>query len=109
MQQLAPPGVTLTFTLYGEGSRGTLIDRGAPQMQAAARAARATYGADPVFLLEGGSIPVVNDFQDVLGKPIVLLGLGLPDDNLHAPDERFALACYEKGIEASIRFMAELN
>lgn len=109
MQQLAPPGVQLTFTLYGEGSRGTLIDRSAPQMQAVARAARATYGADPVFLLEGGSIPVVNDFQDVLGKPIVLLGLGLPDDNLHAPDERFALACYEKGIEASIRFMAELN
>jgi acetylornithine deacetylase/succinyl-diaminopimelate desuccinylase-like protein len=52
---------------------------------------------------------VVNDFQDVLGKPIVLLGFGLPGDNLHAPNEHFALSCYEKGIEASVRLMAEVG
>jgi acetylornithine deacetylase/succinyl-diaminopimelate desuccinylase-like protein len=108
MRQLTPPGTTLTFRLLQEGTRGTLIDRHAPQMQAAERAAQATYGKPPIFTLEGGSIPVVNDFQDVLGKPIILLGYGLPGDNLHAPDEHYAITCYEKGIEASIRFLVEL-
>ncbi len=108
MQQAAPIGVTLAFTLLQNGTRGTLIDRQAPQVQAAARAAQATYGNPPIYTLEGGSIPIVNDLQEVLGKPIVLLGYGLPGDNLHAPDEHFAIACYEKGIEASIRFLAEL-
>ncbi len=108
MQKLTPPGAKLSFRMLNEGARGTLIDRDAPQVQAAARAARATYGKPPVYTLEGGSIPVVNDFQDVLGKPIVLLGFGLSGDNIHAPDEHFAVACYEKGIEAAIRFMTEL-
>jgi acetylornithine deacetylase/succinyl-diaminopimelate desuccinylase-like protein len=109
MQSLAPAGTTLSFSMLQDGSPGTLIDRSAPQVQAAARAASATYGNPPVFTLEGGSIPVVNDFQRVLGKPIVLLGFGLPGDNVHAPDEHFTLECYEKGIEASIRFMNELG
>lgn len=109
MQSLAPAGTTLNFSMLQDGAPGTLIDRSAPQVQAAARAASATYGNPPVFTLEGGSIPVVNDFQRVLGKPIVLLGFGLPGDNVHAPDEHFTLECYEKGIEASIRFMNELG
>ena len=109
MQSLTPPGATLSFSLLQDGTPGTLIDRSAPQIQAAARAAHATYGNPPIFTLEGGSLPVVNDFQRVLGKPIVLLGFGLPGDNVHAPNERLALACFEKGIEASIRFMSELG
>ncbi|HEY3342042.1 MAG TPA: dipeptidase [Anaerolineae bacterium] len=109
MQSLTPASTTLSFTILQEGTPGTLIDRNVPQVQAAARAAGATYGNPPVFTLEGGSIPVVNDFQRVLNKPIVLLGFGLPGDNVHAPDEHFALACYEKGIEASIRFIHELG
>ena len=108
MQQLAPAGTTLTFKLFQGGTRGTLLDLDAPQMQAAADAAKATYGNAPIFVLEGGSLPVVNDFQSVLRKPIVLLGFGLPGDNVHAPNERFALSCYEKGIEASIRLLATL-
>lgn len=108
MRRLAPRGTELSFKLLQEGTAGTLIDRQSSQMQAAARIAEATYGKPPVFTLEGGSIPVVNDFQRVLGRPIVLLGFGLPGDNLHAPDEHFAIACYEKGIEASIRFLSEL-
>jgi acetylornithine deacetylase/succinyl-diaminopimelate desuccinylase-like protein len=84
------------------------VDRNAPQIQAAMRAAIATYGNPPFFELEGGSIPVVHDFQTQLGKPIILLGFGLPDDNIHSPNEKYAVACYEKGVEASIRFLAEL-
>jgi acetylornithine deacetylase/succinyl-diaminopimelate desuccinylase-like protein len=108
MRELTPPATTLSFSILQDGAPGTLIDRGAPQMQAAARAAQATYGHAPVFTLEGGSIPVVNDFQHMLGKPVILLGLGLPSDNLHAPDEHYPLICYEKGIEAGIRLLAEL-
>jgi acetylornithine deacetylase/succinyl-diaminopimelate desuccinylase-like protein len=108
MQHHTPLGTTLTFQVLQGGNPGTLIDRSAPQVQAAARAAKATYGRSPIFTLEGGSIPVVNDFQAVLGKPLVLLGFGLPGGNEHAPDEHMALWCYEKGIEASIRFMNEL-
>lgn len=107
MRQVAPPATMLTFRGLQGGSRATLIERDSPYMQAAARAAKATYGNEPVWMLEGGSIPVVNDFQAVLGKPIVLLGFGLPGDQLHAPNERFALACYEKGIEAGIRLLCE--
>ena len=109
MQRLAPAGTTLTFTLLQGGNPGALIDRDAPEIQAAIRAATATYGHAPIFTLEGGSIPVVTDFQSQLGKPIVLLGFGLPGANEHAPDEHLPLWCYEKGIEASIRFMAELK
>lgn len=108
MQRLAPPGADLAFHVFPGSSGGTLIDREAPQVQAAVRAAAATWGREPIYMLEGGSIPVVNDFQRVLKKPIVLLGLGLPHDNIHAPNERFAVTCFEKGIEASARFLAEL-
>ncbi|HEY3291211.1 MAG TPA: dipeptidase [Anaerolineae bacterium] len=108
MKRLAPRGTELQFKLLQEGTAGTLIDRQSPQMQAAAQVAEATYGKPPIFTLEGGSIPVVNDFQRVLGRPIVLLGFGLPGDSLHAPDEHFAIRCYEKGIEASIRFLGAL-
>lgn len=109
MEQLAPPGVTLTFSLAPGSAAGTIVDRTAPEFMAAVRAARATWGAEPIFMLEGGSIPVVNDFQSALKKPVVLLGYGLPGDNIHAPNERFALDCFRKGIEASARFLVELT
>jgi acetylornithine deacetylase/succinyl-diaminopimelate desuccinylase-like protein len=50
----------------------------------------------------------VHDFITQLQKPVVLLGFGLPDDAIHSPNERYAVECYEKGIEASIRFLSEL-
>ncbi len=107
MRQVAPPATTLAFRALQGGSRATLIARDSPYMQAAARAAKATYGYEPVWMLEGGSLPVVNDFQSVLGKPVILLGFGLEGDRLHAPNERFALTCYQKGIEAGIRLLCE--
>lgn len=108
MEQLCPPGVTLSFTIAPGSAPGTIVDRTAPEFLAAVRAARATWGAEPVFMLEGGSIPVVGDFQNALHKPVVLLGFGLPADNIHAPNERFAVECFYKGIEASARFLDEV-
>ncbi|MDW8394653.1 MAG: dipeptidase [Anaerolineae bacterium] len=108
LRKATPFGAELEIRL-GRGSPAALVDRHSPAMQAAARAAQATYGAPPLFELEGGSIPIVADFQRYLSKPIVLLGFGLPDDSIHAPNERFALACLDKGIEASARFLSEVT
>ncbi|MCS7061249.1 MAG: M20/M25/M40 family metallo-hydrolase, partial [Anaerolineae bacterium] len=107
MRQITPPATQLRFSTLQGGHRAALIERESPYLQAAARAAQAAYGNEPVWMLEGGSLPVVNDFQSVLGKPVILLGFGLEGDRLHAPNERFALHCYEKGIEVSIRLMRE--
>lgn len=108
IRNIAPPGVALSFT-DGRGGEASYIDRSSPLFQAAVNAATTTYGKPPYFELEGGSIPVVADFMKVLKKPVILLGFGLPDDAIHSPNEKYAVACYEKGIEASIRFMTELS
>jgi acetylornithine deacetylase/succinyl-diaminopimelate desuccinylase-like protein len=76
----------------------------APAVRAAAAALEATYGRPPVFTRAGGSVPIVSLFSDVLRIPTVLAGFGLPDDNLHAPNEKFALANFHRGIEATVRF-----
>lgn len=76
-------------------------------MKAAAAAFTAVYENPPVFMREGGSIPVVGQFQEFLGLETVLMGFGLPSDNLHAPNERFYLPNFYRGIETSIRFLAE--
>jgi acetylornithine deacetylase/succinyl-diaminopimelate desuccinylase-like protein len=56
----------------------------------------------------GGTIPPVAAFQQVLGAPVVLMGFGLPDDRIHAPNESFALSNFFKGIDTSIRFLGAL-
>lgn len=78
-------------------------------MQAAAQAYTEVFGREPVFVRAGGSIPVVTMFQELLGIETVLLGFGLPDDRLHAPDEKFHLPNFYRGIETIIRFMAILG
>ncbi|OUC07542.1 hypothetical protein RY27_14295, partial [Litorilinea aerophila] len=66
------------------------------------------FGTDPVFMLEGGGIPIVSVFQEELQLPVVLLGFGLPDDNLHAPNEKFHLPNFYRGIATSIALLEEL-
>ena len=65
----------------------------------------ADYGKEPVLMREGGSIPVVGEFQTHLGLETVLMGFGLPDDCIHAPNERFYLPNFYRGIETSIHFL----
>jgi acetylornithine deacetylase/succinyl-diaminopimelate desuccinylase-like protein len=80
-----------------------------PATLAAARALSATFGREPVFAREGGSIPVAADFSTILGLPIVLLGFTPPDDNAHAPNESMDLTNYELGIRCVARFWDELG
>lgn len=98
-----PPTMTLTFKDL-HGGKGVIVDTTDPAMQAAARALTDTYGKAPFFTREGGSIPVVADFKELLGIDTVLMGFGLDDDSIHSPNERFGLDRYRQGILSAIRF-----
>jgi acetylornithine deacetylase/succinyl-diaminopimelate desuccinylase-like protein len=83
-----------------------LVDRNHPAVRAAAVAYKKGFGAAPVFIRSGGSIPVVNTFQKILGIPAVLMGFGLPDDHIHGPNEKFHLPNFYKAIATSIWYLA---
>jgi acetylornithine deacetylase/succinyl-diaminopimelate desuccinylase-like protein len=78
-----------------------------PALRAAARAYARGFGAAPVLIRSGGTIPILSVFQQVLGIPTVLMGFALPDDGMHAPNEKFHLPNFFKGIDTSIWFMRE--
>ena len=105
--EVAPPGVRTTVTHLGAG-RPTLTPTDHPATRAAARALVATFGREPVYAREGGSIPVAATFESVLGLPVVLLGFTPPDDNAHAPNESMDLDNYETGIRCVARMWDEL-
>jgi acetylornithine deacetylase/succinyl-diaminopimelate desuccinylase-like protein len=107
VEQVAPPGVTTTVTLLGAG-RPSLTSRDHPATRAAARAIEATFGNAPVYIREGGSIPVTASFETILGLPVVLLGFVQPDCNAHAPNEWLDLNNYETGIRLFARMFDEL-
>src|SRR5437660_7676299 len=67
------------------------------------------FHKNTVFIRSGGSIPIVTDFQDVLKIPSVMMGFGLPDDNLHAPNEKFHIPNFYRGIETICRFFEKLG
>ena len=108
LKNIAPPYVTVT-TQRLHGGHGALIDVHSKYVQAAARVLEQVFGRPPVYEREGGSIPVVATFQTELGIDSVMLGFGLPDDNLHSPDEKFYLPNFYQGIETTIRFLAEIG
>jgi acetylornithine deacetylase/succinyl-diaminopimelate desuccinylase-like protein len=108
LKQLAPPTVSVDVQPFHAGAPAFLTPYDSPMIQAAARAYQQTFGNEPLYTLEGGGTPVVSVFQQVLQSPIILMGFGLPDDNLHAPNEKFHLPNFYNGIRASIAFMREL-
>ena len=85
-----------------------LVSVDSPGVHAAARAVEAGFGKAPVFIREGGSIPVVGLFKTQLGVDTLLLGWGQNDDNLHGPNEKFSLADFHRGIKASAHLFDEL-
>ena len=103
VESLAPRGVTVEARLIHAGEPA-VIGTANPYIRAAAAALRQVWGKEPVFIRSGGSIPVVGDFERGLGIPSVMMGFGLPDDNLHAPNEKFHIANFYRGIETLITF-----
>jgi acetylornithine deacetylase/succinyl-diaminopimelate desuccinylase-like protein len=105
--RIAPPGVTVEVRDLGSG-RPTLTSTDLPWTQAAARAIGETFGREPVFIREGGSIPFVATFETLLGLPVVLLGFTPPDGNFHAPNEWMDLDNFEGGVRTMVRYWDEL-
>ncbi|MEO7217312.1 MAG: dipeptidase [Gemmatimonadaceae bacterium] len=99
VKKVAPAGVTVTVD-YIHGGRPWRADLAGPIFDAAKRALHAAFGKEPVIVGEGGSIPVVGDFQRILGTPVLLVGFGLPGENAHAPDEWMSVENFRKGTRA---------
>ncbi|MCX6620015.1 MAG: dipeptidase [Acidobacteria bacterium] len=103
-----PKGVVAEFKLI-HGAEPSLTDPLNPFVQAAAKSLAESFGKETVYIRSGGSIPIVGLFDRFLGIPSVLMGFGLPDDNLHAPNEKFHLPNFYRGIEAVARYLEVLG
>jgi len=106
--RLTPPTVRTTVRTRSS-AKPVLMDQSHPAMWAAALAYQRSFGASPVFLRSGGTIPIVSAFKEVLGIPTVLMGFGLPDDAIHAPNEKFHLPNFYRGISTSLWFLAAMG
>lgn len=104
VKQITPDCVKVSF-LPHHGGDPVLVPRDARFMEEAIEAMQYGFGREPYFVREGGSIPIVSTMKEELGVNTLLLGFGLPDDNAHAPNEKFCLKDYERGILASAKFM----
>ena len=108
LKRVAPKGVTVTVK-HLHGGRPWRAELDGPLFDAARRALSEAFGRDPVIVGEGGSIPVVGDFQRILGTPVLLMGFGLPGENAHAPNEWMSDENFVKGAKAVAAFWDELG
>ena len=105
---IAPPGVKVEVeTLHGADP--VVVEAQGPIVDAAMDAMQEIWGARPVRIREGGSIPIVSTFASVLGAPVLLLGFGLNDDGLHSPNEKFNISHFYKGIQSVARLLDRLG
>lgn len=107
LRALCPPTVRMEIKA-GHGGEAYLVSPTGPLAQAGLRALKEAFGHDPILMREGGSIPIVTQFKKILGADSLLLGLALPDDNAHSPNEKFSLDCYEKGMRMGALLWQEL-
>ena len=108
VKSIVPRGIQLSIRQLS-GADPMLIRTDNRFVQASKQAMKEVFGKDTVFIRSGGSIPVVADFEKHLGIPSVMMGFGLPDDNLHAPNEKFHIPNFYRGIESIIRFFQLLS
>jgi acetylornithine deacetylase/succinyl-diaminopimelate desuccinylase-like protein len=105
IERITPHTVRTSIRVFS-AIEPALVDRNHPAVGAAALAYKKGFGAAPVFIRSGGSIPVVNTFQKILKIPAVLMGFGLPDDHIHGPNENFHLPNFYNAIATSIWYLA---
>ncbi len=108
LQSITPKGIRLTLTEH-HGAPGVVVPLESPFMAAASKAIERGFGKPPVFIREGGSIPIVTAFKEKLGIDTLLLGWGLDDDNTHSPNEKFSLTDFHRGARASAHLWQELS
>jgi acetylornithine deacetylase/succinyl-diaminopimelate desuccinylase-like protein len=107
LEERCPKGLKLELICF-HGAAGVVVPLESPYVAAAARAIEQGFGRAPVFIREGGSIPVVSTFHEKLGVDTLLLGWGQNDDNTHGPNEKFCIADFHRGIRASAHLWKEL-
>jgi acetylornithine deacetylase/succinyl-diaminopimelate desuccinylase-like protein len=108
VEKIKPEGVTVEVRLIHQGE-AIVLSTDNPFVKAATRALKRVWGKDTVFIRSGGSIPIVGDFEKHLKIPSVMMGFGLPDDGLHAPNEKFHIPNFHRGIESIIEFFEEVG
>ena len=108
VKKLAPSSVKINILRHGTG-KPILTPRDHPAVKAVDQAITQGFGISPVYIREGGSIPVVATFQERLGFPTVLMGFGLPDCDAHAPNEKFNLKNFYRGIISAAWFYQEYS
>ncbi len=108
VQSVAPKGVTVEVTNL-HGADPVVVEAEGPIVDAAMDAMEEVWGARPVRIREGGSIPIVSTFSSVLKSPVLLLGFGLHDDGLHSPNEKFNISHFYQGIRSVARLLDRLG
>ncbi|KHE66813.1 peptidase M20 [Halobacillus sp. BBL2006] len=108
MEAHKPAGAKVEVQQYIQANPVALDSRN-PMIQTAADAYEEVYGVRPLFPKEGGSIPIVEVFSRVLDAPVVLMGFGLPSENLHAPNEHFHIENFVKGMETAASYLKKLG
>ena len=108
LREQCPPGLKLEFN-HWHGCPAVVCDLNSPYMSAAKSAIEKGFGTAPVLIREGGSIPVVGTFKEILGVDTLLLGWGQNTDNLHSPNEKFSLEAFQQGTRSSAWLWNELG
>jgi acetylornithine deacetylase/succinyl-diaminopimelate desuccinylase-like protein len=108
VKRLTPKGIQTNIKVWSKGP-ACVVGTNNKFIKAATEALHDVFKKETVFIRSGGSIPIVTDFQDVLKIPSVMMGFGLPDDNLHAPNEKFHIPNFYRGIESICLFFERLG
>ncbi|HYG99537.1 MAG TPA: dipeptidase [Terriglobales bacterium] len=108
VKEITPKGIQTNVKVHSKGP-ASVVDTNNKYVKAANEALHEIFKKDTVYIRSGGSIPIVSDFSNELKIPSVMMGMGLPDDNLHAPNEKFHIPNFYRGIEAVARFFEILG
>jgi acetylornithine deacetylase/succinyl-diaminopimelate desuccinylase-like protein len=106
--KITPKGVKATIKVHSKGP-ACVVNTDNPYAKASVEAMHEVFGRDTVYIRSGGSIPIVTQFDKDLKIPSIMMGMGLPDDNLHAPNEKFHIPNFYRGIESVVRFFEILG
>ena len=106
--RITPKGISTSIKVHSKGP-ACVVSTDNPYARASVAAMHEIFGRDTVYIRSGGSIPIVTQFEKDLKIPSIMMGMGLPDDNLHAPNEKFHIPNFYRGIESVVRFFEILG
>jgi acetylornithine deacetylase/succinyl-diaminopimelate desuccinylase-like protein len=108
VKSLAPKGIQISIKVHSKG-KAVVVSTDNDYIKAADQAMHEVFHKETVYIRSGGSIPIIGQFQSDLNVPSVVMGMGLPDDNIHGPNEKFHIPNFYKGIESVVRFLTILG